>query len=139
MALEVGQPPRDGHADPGRRRREAGVEVGERVFELALGAHQVGRAHFRGDELVVERRHEHRDAVVVDDAEVEQVLLRRQAERVRSRRRRGEPIDRLVDPGRGQRSGRRAGEQPSTRVPHERGETTVSERSIRLRSATTPR
>ena len=79
-ALEVRKPPGHRHAEAGGRRLEALVEPPERVLELRAGLPRARRrsadAQRRRDDLVVERRHEHLDAVVADDPDpVQKVLL----------------------------------------------------------------
>ena len=102
VAAEVRQAPRDGEAEPGRGRCEAPVDRPQRLLEPALRVEQ-GRllppdAQLRGHELVVERRDDHLDAVVRDHRHVDQeVLLRRQdGRRCVGARRRGDPVDELV-------------------------------------------
>ncbi len=77
--IEVRQPPRDGHPEAGRRRRVVALEPGEQLLELALGAARGpprSAVTCRGEDLVVERRHEHLDVVGVHDPDaVEQMLL----------------------------------------------------------------
>src|SRR3954452_10133870 len=99
-ALEVRQPPRDGDAEPCRRRRVVVLEPAEDVLQRPLRLEErsrVGR-HARGDDLVVQRRHEYLDAVVVHDPDAfEQVLLRQEAAGGPRRAAAGEVVDELVD------------------------------------------
>ena len=71
MTDEVREPPGDRHAEPGGGRSEAVVEVGEGVLELASARlFTVARGDRSRDELVVERRDDDGDPVVVDDPQV---------------------------------------------------------------------
>ena len=85
-------------ATPGSRRRSRRAAARARRARAEVGP--VG-ADGRGEDLVVQRRHEHEDAVRGDDADaVEQVLLRQRL-RVRGPRRSRaarELVDELVDP-----------------------------------------
>ena len=103
VAREVGQSPRDGHADGRSGVGRSARRASERVLELLSSLAQLGRAllrpHSRGDDLVVKGRHEHLDPVVAHDANaVEQVLFRSQRPRYFTRRRSRELVDQLVDP-----------------------------------------
>jgi hypothetical protein len=75
---EVREPPRDRHSEPGRSARIRGIERGQRVLERASGVSGVGLVDRdpRRHELVVQRRHEHVDPVVLLHRDpVEEVLL----------------------------------------------------------------
>ena len=123
VAPEVRQAPGDRDAEPGRRRRIAPVEVGERLLELALRLEQVARLDRGRDDLVVERRHDHLGAVVAHDAHAaEQMLLRAERRRGRALGRRSELVDGLVDAG-GSEHPRRGGadDDLSPREPHADG------------------
>ena len=97
---------------PGRRERVVGLEAGERVLEARRGPRRSARGGLgdrdpRGDDAMVERRHDHRDAVVADDPEARHdVLLDRRGRPAASGR---EPAEqrpeqaRRVERGRGQR------------------------------------
>ena len=104
VAVEVRQTPGDRHPEPGRRRRVVGVELREHLLERGLRILQVSPIDRqpRGDDLVVERRDEHLDLVLADDADpIEQMLLRRRRSDRRPLRGRAarQPVDELVDPG----------------------------------------
>ena len=108
-AVEVRKPPRDRHAEPGGRRGVVGVELREDVLERPLRVGEVGRGEVElgRHHLVVERRHEHLDVVLVHDLDpLEEMLLGQlRAGRDRSLRRRG------------RRGGRRARRRPPARAP----------------------
>ena len=101
-AVEVRKPPRDRHAEPGGRRGVVGVELREDVLERPLRVGEVGRGEVElgRHHLVMERRHEHLDVVLVHDLDpLEEMLLGQlRAGRDRPLRRRGrELVDELVD------------------------------------------
>jgi hypothetical protein len=93
------------------------------VLELRLRVAQIGApgGDPRGEDLVMERRDEHLDALRVDDAHaVEQVLLGEQLRRVRALgRAAGELVDELVDTGRADGAGRRADDHLPPRELHQ--------------------
>ncbi len=140
---EVREPPGDGDAEARRRGGvEALLERAEGVLEVAPGPAQVAGRDRRGHDPVVERRHEHLDAVVRRDAQVEQVLLRGQRARLRPARGRArQAVDELVHPSGPERAGGGPGQQPPPREGHgqPRGRTSTRLRSIRSRSARTLR
>ena len=142
---EVRQPPCHGHAEAGGRGHVVGVEAVEGVRELLLGIRQpgpVGREP-RGEDRVVERRHEHLDVVRLDDADaVEQMLLRQRDDDGRPlRRARGQTVDELVDPGRADGTRGGACEHLLPGEPHRYvagvGRTSTRERSSWWRYRTT--
>ena len=140
MRPEVRQPPRDGDPEPGRRRGVLRLQLRERLLEiLARRAEVVGRDGRRHDR-VMERRHEHLDAVVGDDLDtVEQVLLRRERRgRGRTRRRARVLVDEGVDPGRAGDRARCARERLAAGEAHQvAGRTRTSPSSIFFRFTTT--
>ena len=94
VSLEVGKAPRDRDAEPRGGRREAAVEAGERILEVALRRPEVAATDGCGHELVVQRRDDHGNAVVADDAQaLQQVLLGRQPGRGRAARRGRQLVD----------------------------------------------
>jgi hypothetical protein len=119
---EVRESPGDGHAKPGRRGRVVAVEPVEDRRELALRGPGLAarRRDARGHDLVVERRHQHLDAVRVDDADaVEEVLLGQRLGRLRALRRAADKlVDELVDAARGGDAGDRADDRLATRELH---------------------
>src|SRR5262249_31904296 len=99
--------PRNRDAEAGRGLLEILVELREHAFERLLGIDEVtlalGDAESCRDELVVKRRHDDLDAVVLDDRHaLEQVLLRRQALCGGTLRRAAQLVAELVDPACGQ-------------------------------------
>ena len=107
VVLEVRASPDDGEAEAGRARRERALEAGQDVLELPACLAKRLRArrggHPRRHDLVVERRDDDLDAVVLHDLDPpEDVLLR--ADRMSLRRaaplgRPREAVDELVDAG----------------------------------------
>src|SRR6266571_5331857 len=82
VALEVQKAPADRDPEPRRRRLVATLELEQRVLELAARASGIGGANVRGDELMMKRRNDDLDAVVLDHGEpFEQMLLGRQVRR----------------------------------------------------------
>ena len=80
VAAKVRQAPRDRDPHPGRGRRVGALQPRERILERRLRVAERPAAlpdlDRRGDELVVERRNDDLDAVVLDDPDtLEQVLL----------------------------------------------------------------
>ena len=76
--VEVRLPPRDGHAEAGRRRRVVGIESREHALELGARRGQVAATdrNARRHDLVVQGRHQHLDPVRAHDADAfEQMLL----------------------------------------------------------------
>jgi hypothetical protein len=124
VAPEIGQPPRDGDAEACGCRVVAAFEPGERLLELGLRRSQLGFAapglELEGDDLVVERRHEHLDVVVDDLADAQQhMLLRRQCGHAcrRPRRSAREPVDKPVEVRSAERArGHASQELPSTQA-----------------------
>ena len=122
------------------------LQLRQRVFELRPGlgerAPPLRDRELRGDELMVERRDDDLDPVVLDEPNVvEQVLLRRQAPRRRAGGRAGQLVDELVDTAGGEDCTGAAGEeQLPSRQAHRRlcwGSTRTSEASSRFRFCTT--
>ena len=112
VAAEVRKAPRDGDVQAARLRRELVLEAKERGLELVASLPQRrGRLvdpDGRGDDLVVERRHEHLDAVVDHLVERDDVLLG--AGGAPPRKPAGllaEAVDELVDPGAAERDAER--------------------------------
>ena len=136
---KVREPPGHGHAEAGGGRSEPLVEVCEGLLELVLGASQVACCHRSRHELVVERRNDDRDPVVVNDPKIEQVLLRQQVPRSGPPGRSELPGSTSSSTGSPPRPSGGAGQQSPTRDPHAAGVTRLSEPSIFLRSATTGR
>ncbi|TML15643.1 MAG: hypothetical protein E6G33_07605 [Actinobacteria bacterium] len=66
MTLKVREPPGDRDTESGRRRRVPALELGECFLQLPLTSPEIIRHHPRGDDGVMERRHDDRDAVVAD-------------------------------------------------------------------------
>jgi hypothetical protein len=87
-------------------------EHDERLLELALRRPEIVCRHSRRDDCVMERRYDYRNAVVPNDGQaVEKMLLRVQPpHRTRHARRRGEPVDELVQPDRAEAASRRPDE-----------------------------
>ncbi len=86
-----------------------------------LRATQIVDVERRRDDLAVQRRHDHLDALALDARQVEDVLLRRKVRGYgrRTRRRAAQLVDELVDAGTAYRGGRRAAEEPTPREAHQ--------------------
>ena len=123
-AVEVREAPGGGDADSRRGWLPSVLDRGERALELPLGGRErlfvAVDPQLRGDDPVVERRDDHLDPVVLDDADtVQHVLLGREAGRRRARRRSAEPVDQLVQRAACNGAGRSAGQQlPSCQPGH---------------------
>ncbi len=109
VAAEVRQAPGDEDAEPGRGSGIAPVEVRQRLLELGLRCGKVLGLDRGGDDLVVERGHDHLGSVVAHDLlAAEQVLLRAERHRGRAVGRARELVDGLVDAGSAEHPGGRS-------------------------------
>ena len=102
VAVEVRETPGDGDTQSCGRLLEPCIEVGERVLEGRACVGERGNtllhAEPRGDDLMMERRHEHLDVVVRHDADaVEEVLLGWARPGRDASRRARHPVGELVD------------------------------------------
>ena len=94
-------------AAPARRVRPAGVLRGLQIINRQR----------RGDDLAVQRRHEHLDAFALDAPQMEEVLFRWHGAGDRSCGSRRQLVDELVDAGAAERGGGGAPEELTTREP----------------------
>ena len=112
--VEVREPPGDGDAEPGRRRRVVGVEPGEHALERRLRVLQLRPVARRARAVITSwcsgGTSTSTSFCVTTFDPLEQMLLGQLGrDRLRARRRRrGELVDELVDPERPERPGRRA-------------------------------
>lgn len=115
-AAKVRQAPRGGDGKPCRGDRVAAFEVAQGPLEGALRLEEVGAARLhpelRGHDLVVQRRLDHLDALVLDDLHPrQQVLFGRPLEGLGPLGRVGQLVDELVDPRCPERPGSSTAEQ----------------------------
>ena len=119
---EVRQPPRDRDAEPGGSAGTRASSVCERLLELVLRSAQVVDVDRRGDDLAVQRRHEHLDALALRRSRRSKTCCSGGQSAGRDGRapaRRAEPVDELVDAGAAERGGRRAPEEATPREAHQ--------------------
>ena len=137
QAVEIRQTPGNRHTETGGRRIVIRIEPGEQMFELTLGSLKIRAAcsDVRRQDLVMEWRDEHLDALRVDDPHaVEQMLLGKQPSPGQPLgRAAGELVDQLVDPGRADCAGRCADDHLPSRQLHQAGLIRTSEASSRFR------
>ena len=135
---EVREAPRYGDAEPGRIGRVGGVELAQCLFEIVLRGAEIVHGQRRGDDLAVQRRHDHLDPFALDAAQVEDMLLGRHGAGDRARRSGRQLVDELVDARAAERGGGRAPEKTTPREPHQpSGRTSTSPASNRSRFFTT--
>ena len=106
--LEVAEPPGHRHAETGRRGLEPLVEPAQCILERLSGLPELRRrlanTQCRRDDLMVERRNEHLDAVVERDTDpIQEMLLGSDGPGRDPHRRCSQLVDELVDAGRGER------------------------------------
>src|SRR4029079_11607142 len=132
---------RDGDAESRGGRRVVAFEACERALELDPRVAQVAAPNrdAGGEDLVVERRHQHLDTVRAHDTDAfEQVLLGQPGRGGRAlRRTAGELVDELVQPGRTDGAGCGADDELPACQLHQAGRTSTSDESCCFRYRTT--